>query len=63
MLTDADGGRWVLSGDNDSLKKAFAERKSGKTMTASIVGKPETKKGRDGKDYKEVKVSAVVIKS
>lgn len=63
LLTDSNGDRWVLKGQNDILQAAMAERKGGKTMTATIIGKPVTKKGKDGKDYKEVKVSAVKIES
>ena len=32
-------------------------------MTATLAGKPETKKGKDGKDYKEVKVKDVKVSS
>ena len=63
LLTDSDGVRWILRGDSDSVKAAFAERHSGKTMTATLAGKPTTKKGKDGKDYKEVKVSEVKVQS
>jgi hypothetical protein len=63
LLTDKDGVRWILKGDSESLKAAFKERSSGKTMTATLVGKPVTKKGKDGEDYKEVKVSKVKIGS
>ncbi|MGA2620153.1 MAG: hypothetical protein ABSF26_21250 [Thermoguttaceae bacterium] len=63
MLTDDDGGRWVLRGDSASLKAAFGARHSGKTMTATLAGKPDTKKGADGKEYKEVKVSDVKVAS
>ena len=35
----------------------------GKTMTATVAGKPATKKGKDGKKYQEVKVSKVKIES
>jgi hypothetical protein len=61
LLTDKDGVRWVLRGDSKSLKAAFKERHEGKTMTATLTGTPVTKKGKDGKDYKEVKVSEVKI--
>ena len=63
LLTDKDGVRWILKGDSESLKAAFEERHSGKTMTATLAGKPVTKKGQDGKDYKEVKVSKVKVGS
>jgi hypothetical protein len=63
LLTDSNGDRWVLKGKSDILQAAMAERKGGKTMTATVIGKPVTKKGKDGKDYKEVKVSAVKIES
>ena len=63
LLTDKDGGRWVLKGDSESVKAAFQARSEGKTMTATLAGKPVTKKGNDGKDYKEVKVSKVKIES
>jgi hypothetical protein len=61
LLTDKDGGRWALSGDSDSVKAAFQARHSGKTMTATLAGKPVSKKDGDGKEYKEVKVSKVSI--
>ena len=63
LLTDKDGGHWVLKGDSESFKAAFKSRSAGKTMTGTIVGKPTTKKANDGSDYKEVKVSAVKIAS
>jgi hypothetical protein len=63
LLTDKDGGRWVLKGKSESLKTAFNERKSGKTMTATLAGKPVTKTGEDGKEYMEVKVSEVKVGS
>ena len=63
MLTDNDGVRWVLRGDSKTLKAAFKARKSGKTMTATMAGEPATKKGDDGKEYKEVKVSGVKVGS
>ncbi|MGB7735902.1 MAG: hypothetical protein WBL72_19660 [Thermoguttaceae bacterium] len=63
LLTDKDGVRWVLRGESEGLKAAFEKRHSGKTMTATLAGKPVTKKGKDGKDYKEVKASEVKIKS
>jgi hypothetical protein len=61
MLTDTAGTRWVLTGDSESLKKAFEVRHSDKQMTATLAGEAVTKKGKDGKDYKEVKVSQVTI--
>jgi hypothetical protein len=61
MLTDKDGTRWVLIGDSASYKKAHEVRHEGKTMTATFAGDPVTKKGEDGKDYKEVKVSDVKV--
>ena len=63
MLTDKDGVRWVLRGNSESLKAAFKVRHEDKTMTATLAGTPVTKKGKDGKDYKEVKVSGVKIGS
>jgi hypothetical protein len=63
LLTDKDGGRWVLKGDSESFKAAFKVRSAGKTMTGTLVGTPSTKKGNDGSSYKEVKVSAVKIES
>lgn len=63
LLTDKEGVRWVLRGKGDSLTAAFNERKSGKTMTATLSGEPVTKKGKDGKDYKEIKVSEIKIGS
>jgi hypothetical protein len=50
-----------LKGNSESLKAAFNERSSGKTMTAKLAGKPVTKKGKDGQEYKEVKVSEVKV--
>ncbi len=63
LLTDDAGVRWILRGNSESLKAAFKERHSGKAMTATLAGTPVTKKGKDGKDYKEVKVSDVKIGS
>ena len=63
MLTDADGARWILRGDSKILKAAFTARHSGKTMTATYAGEPATKKGKDGKEYKEVKVKDVKVSS
>ena len=64
MLTDQDLASAGSSvGDSDSLKAAFKVRHGGKTMTATLAGKPETKKGNDGGEYKEVKVSEVKIQS
>jgi hypothetical protein len=63
MLTDQDGVRWILRGDSDSLKAAFKARHSGKSMTATLASEPATKQGKDGKDYKEAKVSAVKVAS
>jgi hypothetical protein len=63
LLTDSDGGRWVLRGKSEILKPAMVDRKSGKTMSATIIDKPVTKKGKDGKDYMEVKVSEIKIES
>jgi hypothetical protein len=63
MLTDSDGGRWILRGTSESLKAAFDARKDGKTMTATLAGKPVTRKDGAGKEYNEVKVSAVKIGS
>ena len=61
MITDKDGKRWVLTGDSDTYKAAFNARHSKKTITATLAGAPETKKGKDGKEYLEVKVSDVKI--
>jgi hypothetical protein len=63
MLTDTDGGRWILRGESKSLKSAFATRHGGKTMTATYEGKPATKKDKDGKEYKEVTAKDVKIAS
>jgi hypothetical protein len=63
LLTDKDGGRWALSGDSDSVKAAFKARGGGKNMTATLAGKPVTKKAKDGKEYKEAKVSEIKIGS
>ena len=63
MLTDSDGVRWILRGNSQSLKAAFNARKSGKAMTATLAGQPTTKKDKDGKEYKEVKVSVVKVGS
>lgn len=61
LLTDKEGVRWALTGDSDSLKSAFSARHGSKAMTATLAGKPVTKKGGDGKEYREVKVSKVTI--
>ena len=63
LLTDKDGNRWVLIGDSDSYKEAHKVRMDGKKMTATLAGEPVTKKGEDGKDYKEVKVSDVKVEA
>jgi len=63
LLTDKDGNRWVLIGDSDSYKEAHKVRMDGKKMTATLAGDPVTKKGEDGKDYKEVKVSDVKVEA
>ena len=63
MLTAADGTKWVLTGDSDSYKAAMKARTAGKTMTATLAGEPATKKGADGKEYKEAKVSDVKIEA
>jgi hypothetical protein len=63
LLTDKDGVRWVLKGKTDILKPAMEQRSSGKSMTATIVGKPVVKAGKDGQEYKEVKVSQIKIAS
>jgi hypothetical protein len=63
LLTDNNGGRWVLKGKTDILKSAMEQRSSGKSMTATIVGKPVVKTGKDGQEYKEVKVSQIKIAS
>lgn len=63
MLTDKDGVRWVLRGDSDALKAAFKKRHGSQSMTATLSGEPATKKGKDGKEYREVQVSDVKIQS
>jgi len=63
MLTDKAGTRWVLIGDSASYKEAHKARMDGKTMTATLTSEPVTKKGEDGKDYKEVKVSDVKVEA
>lgn len=63
MVTDADGARWILRGDSKILKGTFADRHKGKTVTATLASEPETKKGKDGKEYKEVKVKDVKVSS
>jgi hypothetical protein len=59
MLTDKDGVRWILRGDSDSLKAAFKDRHDGKPRTAILSAEPVTKKDKEGKEYKEVKVSEI----
>jgi hypothetical protein len=61
MLTDADGTRWILRGDDKILKPAFDARHKGKSMTATLAEKPTVKKDSDGKEFKEVKVTEVKI--
>ncbi|HEV8292158.1 MAG TPA: hypothetical protein VGP94_09550 [Tepidisphaeraceae bacterium] len=63
LLTDKDGTRWVLIGDSESYKEAHKVRMDGKKMTATLAGDPVTKKGEDGKEYKEVKVSDVKVEA
>ena len=63
MLTDKAGTRWVLIGDSASYKEAHKVRMDGKSMTATLASEPVTKKGEDGKDYKEVKVSDVKVEA
>jgi hypothetical protein len=63
LLTDKDGTRWVLIGDSDSYKEAHKVRMDGKKMTATLAGEPQVKKGEDGKEYKEVKVSDVKVEA
>jgi len=63
MLTDKTGTRWVLIGDSASYREAHKARMDGKTMTATLTSEPVTKKGEDGKDYKEVKVSDVKVEA
>ena len=63
MLTDKAGTRWVLIGDSPSYKEAHKVRMDGKSMTATLAGDPVTKKGEDGKEYKEVKVSDVKVEA
>jgi hypothetical protein len=63
MLTDKAGVRWVLIGDSASYKEAHKVRADGKTMTATYSGDAITKKGQDGKEYNEVKVSDVKVEA
>jgi len=63
LLTDTDGVRWVLKGDSENVKAAFKQRHSGKTMTATLAGEATTKKGKDGKEYREVKASEIKVGS
>ena len=63
MLTDKAGTRWVLIGDSESYKAAHKVRHEGKSMTATYAGEPVTRKGEDGKEYKEVKVSDVKVEA
>ena len=48
LLTDKEGVRWALTGD--SVKAVFDARHGDKAMTATLAGKPVTKKGKDGKE-------------
>ena len=63
MLVDKDGIRWVLIGDSPSYKEAHKVRHEGKKMTATLAGDPQVKKGEDGKEYKEVKVTDVKVEA
>ncbi len=61
MLVAEDGTKWVLVGDSESYKAAMKARGAGKKMTATITGDIVMKKGADGSQYKEAKVSEVKI--
>lgn len=62
LLTDSAGDRWILRGDKDKLKAAFdARHDSKKKMTATYKGDATAKKGKDGKEYKEITVTEVKV--
>lgn len=61
LLTADDGTRWVLEGDSAAYKAAHKVRKEGKKMTATLAGKPVTKKDDEGKEYKEAKISSIKV--
>ncbi len=61
MLTDKDGMRWILTGEESVLKAAFEARHDGKSMTAKLDGDPTTRTDKNGKEFKKVKVTEVKI--
>lgn len=63
MLIDEEGNRWVLEGSGKDYDAAHKARKQGKTMTATIEGEPETKKGADGEEIIVAKISAIKIEA
>ena len=64
LLLAKDGTRWVLTAEKDSeaYKKAHKVRQEGKEMVATLAGEPKTKKGEDGKEFKEAKISDIKVK-
>lgn len=60
-----DDTRWVLiaeSKDSEAYKKAHKVRQDGKEMTATLAGEPKTKKGEDGKEFKEARITDIKVK-
>ena len=63
MLTDADGAAGSSAAIPRTSRPPLKPATSGKSMTATIVGEPATKKAKDGKEYKEATVKDVKVSS
>jgi hypothetical protein len=61
LLVEKDGTPWVLIGNGPGYVAAQDGHNEGKTITATLAGKPVMKIGLNGKPYKEVKVSDITI--
>jgi len=61
LLVEKDGTPWVLIGSGPGYQAAQDGHNEGKTITATLVGKPVSKIGLNGKPYNEVKVSDIKI--
>jgi len=61
LLVESDGTLWVLIGGGPGYQAAQDGHNEGKTIAATLAGKPVTKTGLNGKLYREVKVSDIKI--